>query len=99
MQRIDAYRDDELAAAFVPGQEPTFHGAIGQEARRALANQRRFVRNPWTGETLLVVLVPDNDYSWLISSVTPALTAAGFRLTIHDRPAPPDIDTTDGAVQ
>lgn len=76
--RIDVYRAGQLAATFVHGQAPVYHGALGRQVRALIETPHR-MRNPWTGEEALDP--PDESPGWWAANVLYAgLGVAGFSL-------------------
>ena len=87
---IVVYRGDHLAAAFVRGAVPVYHGAAGERVRAPVEGDRpRY--NPWALEVRASGLYHDTA-EWFLASVLPGsgLPAAGFRVLsfaeLADRP-------------
>jgi hypothetical protein len=72
--RLHVYRGDQLAAVFVYGQEPTYHGGAGAEVKRVVEAGRIGVGVPEAG----VSDVPREWLQWIASIVFPALSSGAF---------------------
>ncbi len=77
---ILAYHGDQLAAVFVCGAPPVYHGAAGERVR-ALVEAERLRYNPWALEVRDSGLYQDSA-EWLLASVLlgSGLARAGFRV-------------------
>ena len=81
------YRGDALAARFVHGAPPRYHGAAGQRVR-ALVEGERLRYNPWALEVRESGLYHDSA-DWFLASVLlgSGLARAGYRVLSRDEPA------------
>ncbi len=84
---IQVYRGDRLAATFVCGAVPVYHGERGERVR-ALVEADRLRYNPWEVE------VRDSGHyhdtpQWFLASVVlgSGLARAGFRVVSSGEPA------------
>ena len=87
---ILVYRRDRLAATFVCGAPPVYHGAAGEQVR-ALVEGDRPRYNPWALEVRPSGLYHDSA-EWFLASVLlgSGLAQAGFRVaTFGESPERP----------
>ena len=84
---ILVYRGDQLAAAFLCGAPPVYHGAAGERVR-ALVEADRPRYNPWALEVRDSGLYHDTP-RWFLASVLlgSGLARAGFRVASFGEPA------------
>jgi hypothetical protein len=84
---IRAYRGDQLAAVFVCGAPPVYHGEAGEQVR-ALVEADGLRYNPWELEVRDSGLYHDSA-DWLLASVLlgSGLARAGFRVLSFGEPA------------
>ncbi len=83
---ILVYRGDRLAATFVRGTRPVYHGAAGAQIR-ALIEDDRPRYNPWALEVRAGGLYHDTAW-WFLASVLlgSGLARAGFRVLSFGEP-------------
>jgi hypothetical protein len=72
--RLQVYRGDQLAAVFEYGQEPTYHGGVGESVKEAV---ERGQSAPVPTEGTLSE-VPSDWLQWAASIVFPALASGAF---------------------
>ncbi len=84
---ILVHRGDRLAATFVCGAPPVYHGEPGARVR-ALVEAERLRYNPWEGEVRDSGLYHDSA-DWFLASVLlgSGLAQAGFRVLSFGEPA------------
>ncbi len=84
---ILVYRRDRLAATFVCGAPPIYHGAAGEQVR-ALVEGDRLRYNPWALEVRDSGLYHDTPW-WFLASVLlgSGLGREGFRVLSFGEPA------------
>lgn len=72
--RLHVYQDNQLAAIFEYGHEPTYHGQLGQQVKALIETGRNHV----TLAAATMPGVPDDWLTWAASVVQPVLAAGGF---------------------
>ena len=84
---ILVYRGDRLAATFVCGAPPVYHGVAGERVR-ALVEADRLRYNPWALEVRDSGLYHDTPW-WFLASVLlgTGLAQASFRVASFGEPA------------
>jgi hypothetical protein len=84
---ILVYRGDRVAATFVQGTPPVYHGAAGARVR-ALVEGDRPRYNPWALEVRASGLYHDSA-EWFLAAVLlgSGLARAGFRVASFGEPA------------
>lgn len=71
--QLHVYRDEQLAAVFEYGKEPTYHGAPGDEVKTAIEARRA----PLPAVTFPMD-VPGDWLAWAASVVYPVLSIGAF---------------------